>query len=328
WDREGHRDENSSCWIRVSQGWAGKNWGMVHLPRVGQEVVVAFLEGDPDQPIVVGRVYNGENMPPYDLPANKTQSGVKSRSTPGGSPDNFNEIRFEDKKGREQLYIHAERTLTTVVEGSESHSVGGSRSTAVGQDETLVVKKGNRTTTLEEGNDALTITKGNRDTDISQGNDTLFVAQGNIEIGAPAGAYHVTSKTVLIEGTEKITLSCGGSSITIEPGKISISSPQISSVASGIHDIKGALVKVNSRATQPPGRRPASHLRRRRLRHRRRRGPDCSHPRWPTLTCARPLMGPSRTGVDRFSPHRLRCSGNTCQESGWPTSPCAWGPWT
>jgi type VI secretion system secreted protein VgrG len=246
WDREGHRNENSSCWIRVSQGWAGKNWGMVHLPRVGQEVVVAFLEGDPDQPIVVGRVYNGENMPPYDLPANKTQSGVKSRSTPGGSPDNFNEIRFEDKKGKEQLYIHAERTLTTVVEGSESHSVGGSRSTAVGQDETLVVKKGNRTTTLEEGNDSLTITKGNRDTDISQGNDTLFVAQGNIEIGAPAGAYHVTSKTVLIEGTEKITLSCGGSSITIEPGKISVSSPQISSVASGVHDIKGALVKVNS----------------------------------------------------------------------------------
>jgi type VI secretion system secreted protein VgrG len=246
WDREGHRDENSSCWIRVSQGWAGKNWGMVHLPRVGQEVVVAFLEGDPDQPIVVGRVYNGENMPPYDLPAHKTQSGVKSRSTPGGSPDNFNEIRFEDKKGSEQLYIHAERTLTTVVEGSESHSVGGSRSTTVGQDETLVVKKGNRTTTLEEGNDSLTITKGNRDTDISQGNDTLFVAQGNIEIGAPAGAYHVTSKTVLIEGSEKITLSCGGSSITIEPGKISISSPQISSVASGVHDIKGALVKVNS----------------------------------------------------------------------------------
>src|SRR5262249_24155328 len=99
WDREGKWDENSACWVRVSQDWAGKNWGIVSIPRVGQEVVVSFLEGDPDQPLTTGRVYNAEQMPPYDLPANCTQSGIKSRTTKGGTPSNFNELRFEDKKG-------------------------------------------------------------------------------------------------------------------------------------------------------------------------------------------------------------------------------------
>ncbi|MGB5600568.1 MAG: type VI secretion system tip protein VgrG, partial [Thiothrix litoralis] len=109
WDRYGKSDENSSCWVRVSQVWAGKNWGAMHIPRIGQEVIVEFLEGDPDHPIITGRVYNGEQIPPYGLPANKTQSGIKSRSSQGGSGANFNEIRMEDKKGAEQLYIHAEK---------------------------------------------------------------------------------------------------------------------------------------------------------------------------------------------------------------------------
>ena len=98
WDRYGEVDENSSCWIRVSHPWAGKNWGAVAIPRIGQEVIVSFIEGDPDQPIITGRVYNDDNMPPYELPANATQSGVKTRSYKKGSPDNFNELRFEDKK--------------------------------------------------------------------------------------------------------------------------------------------------------------------------------------------------------------------------------------
>src|SRR6202022_3423282 len=98
---------NSSCWVRVATLWAGKQWGVIHIPRIGQEVVVDFLEGDPDQPIIVGSVYNAETMPPYALPANKTESGIKSRSSLGGSPANFNEIRFEDKKGSELVTIHA-----------------------------------------------------------------------------------------------------------------------------------------------------------------------------------------------------------------------------
>ncbi|HEU4927167.1 MAG TPA: type VI secretion system tip protein VgrG, partial [Vicinamibacterales bacterium] len=99
WDRRGKKDDKSSCWIRVSHPWAGKGWGAISTPRIGQEVIVDFLEGDPDQPIITGRVYNAEQMPPYDLPANKTQSGMKSRSSSGGGAANFNEIRMEDKMG-------------------------------------------------------------------------------------------------------------------------------------------------------------------------------------------------------------------------------------
>ena len=107
WDRDGRNDAGSSCWMRVAQGWAGKQWGMINIPRIGTEVIVHFLEGDPDQPIVAGCLYNPEAMPPYELPDNKTRSAIKTNSSPGG--DGFNEIRFEDEKGKEQIFIHAER---------------------------------------------------------------------------------------------------------------------------------------------------------------------------------------------------------------------------
>ncbi len=139
WDREGEHNENSSCWIRVSHPWAGKNWGMVALPRIGQEVIVDFLEGDPDAPIITGRVYNAEQMPPYELPANMTQTGIKSRSSKGGGAANFNEIRFEDRKGSEQVYIHAEKNQDIVVENDETHSVGHDRTKTIDHDETTQV---------------------------------------------------------------------------------------------------------------------------------------------------------------------------------------------
>ena len=227
WDRDGKNDEESSCWMRVATSWAGRNWGAIRIPRIGHEVIVDFLEGDVDQPIVVGSVYNADMMPPYDLPENKTQSGVKSRSSLGGGPANFNEIRFEDKKGKEEFYQHAERNLTTVVEANESRSVGGSRSTTIQKDETLVIKDGNRTETLEKGNDSLTLKKGNRSATLDEGSDTLTVTKGNITHSAPAGQYHVTSKTVLVEGADKIELKCGGSTITMEPGSIKIKTEKL-----------------------------------------------------------------------------------------------------
>ncbi|MCU7871634.1 MAG: type VI secretion system tip protein VgrG [Candidatus Thiodiazotropha sp. (ex Lucinoma annulata)] len=140
WDRYGSSDENSSCWIRVSQVWAGKNWGAMHIPRIGQEVIVDFLEGDPDRPIITGRVYNAVQMPPYDLPANMTQSGIKSRSTKGGNTKTFNEIRFEDKKGSEELYIHAEKNHKNITESSRTENVGYNRSLTVGHDKKEDVK--------------------------------------------------------------------------------------------------------------------------------------------------------------------------------------------
>ncbi len=139
WDRYGKMNEESSCWVRVSQNWAGKQWGAMFLPRIGQEVIVEFLEGDPDQPIITGRVYNAELMPPYDLPANQTQSGLKSRSSKGATPDNFNEIRFEDKKGSEQIHLHAEKDWTITVENDKSQSVGHDETLTVGNNRTKTV---------------------------------------------------------------------------------------------------------------------------------------------------------------------------------------------
>lgn len=155
WDRQGERDENSSCWVRVAQVWAGDNWGAIHIPRIGQEVIVSFLEGDPDQPIVTGRVYNGDNMPPYALPGNQTQSGIKSRSSKGGNVDNCNEIRFEDKMGEEELLIHAEKNQTIEVEADESHWVGHDRTKTVDNDETTHIKN-DRTETVDN-NEKITI---------------------------------------------------------------------------------------------------------------------------------------------------------------------------
>jgi len=140
WDRYGKKNENSSCWIRPSHPWAGKSWGMVAIPRIGQEVIVDFLEGDPDRPIVTGRVYNAEQMPPYALPANKTQSGMLSRSSKAGVAANANELRFEDKKGAEQVFLHAEKNQDIEVENDETHWVGHDRRKTIDHDETTLVK--------------------------------------------------------------------------------------------------------------------------------------------------------------------------------------------
>ncbi len=153
WDREGQHDERSSCWIRVSQVWAGPGWGALYLPRVGQEVVVGFLEGDPDQPLVTGAVYNGENAPPLALPSERTRSTIRSSSSPGGQGSN--ELRFEDAKDQEEIYLHAQRDLEMVVEndksqrvgrneklsveGDRAREVGGSQLLTVGRDETIRV---------------------------------------------------------------------------------------------------------------------------------------------------------------------------------------------
>jgi type VI secretion system secreted protein VgrG len=155
WDREGKKNEDSSCWLRVSELWAGKNWGIVFHPRIGQEVIVDFLEGDPDRPIVTGRVYNAQQMPPYDLPGNKTEAGIKTRSSKGGSPANYNEVRFEDKKGSELLTIHAEKDQTIEVEHDESHWVGHDRKKTIDHDETTHVKH-DRTETVDH-NETITI---------------------------------------------------------------------------------------------------------------------------------------------------------------------------
>jgi type VI secretion system secreted protein VgrG len=192
WDRLGQNDEESSCWIRVAQVWAGKQWGAMHIPRIGQEVIVEFLDGDPDRPIVTGRVYNNDNMPPYSLPDNKTQSGIKSRSSKGGSASNFNEIRFEDLKGKEELHIQAEKDMSTLVKNNESISVGGDRSISV---------TGNQSTTISgKGKSPIHST-------------TKVTGKYDLDV----------SDTIHIKAPTSITLECGGSKIEMLPGKITIS---------------------------------------------------------------------------------------------------------
>ena len=136
WDRQGKKDENSSCWIRVSQPWGGKNWGSVWIPRIGQEVIVHFLEGDPDRPLITGRVYNAEQMPPYTLPDHQTVSTFMSRSSKGGASANFNEIRFEDKQGNEQIFLNAERDMDQCVEVDSREFVGNNLHLNVGANQT------------------------------------------------------------------------------------------------------------------------------------------------------------------------------------------------
>jgi type VI secretion system secreted protein VgrG len=122
--------------MRISNDWSGQQWGQIQIPRIDQEVIVSFIEGDPDRPIITGRVYNADHMPPYELPANKTQSGIKSRSSPGGSPSNFNEIRMEDKKGSEELFIQAERNETINVKLNKSETVGHDETITITNDRT------------------------------------------------------------------------------------------------------------------------------------------------------------------------------------------------
>ena len=205
WDRHDQSNENSSCWIRVSQAWAGKNWGSMQIPRIGQEVIVSFLEGDPDRPIITGRVYNAEQTVPYDLPANATQSGMKSRSSKGGTPANFNEIRMEDKKGAEQLYIHAERNQDMVVEVDESHVVGHDRVKSIGHDETVLI--GNNRVRIVKQEDVLAVGKNKTDS---------------------------ISQSYIIEVGENLRLVCGKSVIELNAsGQINLCGVQISLHASG-----------------------------------------------------------------------------------------------
>ena len=205
WDRHDQSNENSSCWIRVSQAWAGKNWGSMQIPRIGQEVIVSFLEGDPDRPIITGRVYNAEQTVPYDLPANATQSGMKSRSSKGGTPANFNEIRMEDKKGAEQLYIHAERNQDIEVENDESHWVGHNRNKVVDFSEVATI-----------GEDRIRAVK--RD-------DILLVGSTKTDS---------ISRSYLIEVGENLRLVCGKSILELNAsGQINLTGVQFNFNAEG-----------------------------------------------------------------------------------------------
>jgi type VI secretion system secreted protein VgrG len=253
WDREGKKDGDSSCWVRVATAWAGKQWGMIHIPRIGQEVVVEFVDGDIDHPLVVGSVYNADQMPPYALPANKTQSGIKSRSSLKGSAANFNEFRFEDKKGSEEVYFHAEKDHNSVVENNETRKVGsaqspdGSRTTEIWKDEALTVKTGDQTTVVEKGNQSTTVKTGNQSEEVSMGNQSTTISMGNQSIATKMG--NQTTKLDLgaadTEAMQSITLKVGQSSIVIDQTGVTIKGMMISVEGQVQTSVKAPMTQVN-----------------------------------------------------------------------------------
>jgi type VI secretion system secreted protein VgrG len=205
WDRrtDEKNDGNMSCWIRVSQNWAGGKWGAMHIPRVGQEVIVSFLDGDPDRPIITGRVYHGQNQPPYDLPAEKTKSTIMSNSTKNGG-GNYNEIRFEDLKDSEEFFTHAAKDQKEVVENDMSTEVKNNQTIKVEQNRALTVSSGNETVTIKSGTRDVKVqsnenhaNSANFDHKVS-GSYTLKV-NGNITIDA-SGIVKISGSKVLING--------------------------------------------------------------------------------------------------------------------------------
>lgn len=204
WDRNGRKDEKSSCWVRVSRAWASKMWGQVAHPRIGDEVIVEFLEGDPDRPIVTGCVYNAQTMPPYELPANKTQAGIVTRSSPNGTAENFNEIRFEDKKGSEELFIQAEKDQNTNIKNDQSVTIGHDQTIEIGNDQSIHVAK-NRTLNVDE-NDSTTVGK-DRTIDVS-GNHTESVS-GDMSVTVSKNRTMSVTKnlTESVDGTMSLTVA-------------------------------------------------------------------------------------------------------------------------
>jgi len=237
WDRAGERDnpDHFSCWVRVSQAWAGDELGVVMHPRVGQEVIVDFLDGDPDRPIITGRVYNPDTKSPMPPVAEKTRSTWKSRTigdvgqdysgaedAPKSGDRGFNELRFEDKGGNEHIYIHGQRDLEANVRRDEKHKTGRDLSARVGRDRTAAIKR-NVTTTIEEGDETRTLTKGSRTTTIQQ-DDKLTVKAGNSATTVSLGDFsvEVSAGKVKIEAALEILLKVGPNTVKISPSGVEI----------------------------------------------------------------------------------------------------------
>jgi type VI secretion system secreted protein VgrG len=258
WDRLGQRDENSSCWIRVSHPWAGKGWGSVAIPRIGQEVIVDFLEGDPDRPIITGRVYNAEAMPPYGLPDQGMVSGVKSDTHKGSG---YNEISMNDTAGKEKITIHAQKDLSATVLNDES--------TTVGNNQTITVQKGDRKVTVQQGTNTETI-KGDSKHTVQAGSRTLTVTGGDFSATSTDKGIKLTGvgTGVEIKGSGKGTniSGSGGSGVKIggDPSVLAegtasakLSAPEVDvsggskiSISAPTVDIGNANVKIHGSAIE------------------------------------------------------------------------------
>jgi len=254
WDREGKRDENSSCWIRVAQLWAGPGWGAMYIPRIGQEVVVDFLEGDPDRPIIIGTVYHGSNMPPYPLPDEKTKSTIKSDSSLGG--DGFNEIRFEDKKGKEQIFIHAEKDQDIRVKNDLREWIGNETHLIVKKDQLEMVEGDYHQTFKGDHNKKVDGTISLKvGMDLQQKVGMKQALDAGQEIHLKAGM------NVVIESGTTLTLKVGGNFVNINPGGVFIQGTMVminsgGAAGSGAGSSPAAPKEPREADTAKPGEKP------------------------------------------------------------------------
>jgi len=262
WDREGTNDENSSCWIRVSQVSAGAGWGAIDVPRIGHEVIVDFLEGDPDRPIITGRVYHGINRPPFDLPAGGMVSGSKSNSTPGGG--GYNEMSMNDTKGKEGMTIHGQYDMNTTVEHDQTNTVNNKFTETIKSDATIKITEGNYSHNIVAGKADYHVQSALTEKyDATQ--DTTV--KGNLTVKSTTGAIAVSADAahVQIDAATKITLHTGASTIEMDAGgnikidavnitingstSVATKGTMVNSEASAQHQTKGAIVISEGSAT-------------------------------------------------------------------------------
>jgi type VI secretion system secreted protein VgrG len=263
WDRQGKGDENNSGWIRVAQPWAGKQWGTLFMPRVGDEVLVEFLHGEISEPVVIGSLYNGEDRPPIPLPAGRTITTIKSASSKGGGGSN--ELRFEDKKGSEEIYFHGQKDWKTEIEHDQFETIGNNQTLEVGSNRTETVGKAQTLTigadyqvgvgaTMNErvGSDRQVNVGGTlseavaKDLRLTIGSDGRLTIGRNFSLAAGNGINIEAQRAVTVSAADELTLKCGQAAIVLKKnGDISITGREISIKGSGDIILKGQKILQN-----------------------------------------------------------------------------------
>ncbi|MBJ7278916.1 type VI secretion system tip protein VgrG, partial [Marinobacter salarius] len=219
WDRYSKNDEHSSAWLRVSQGWAGGQYGFMALPRIGNEVIVSFLDGDPDQPIITGSTYHATNTPPYALPEHKTRTTLKTQTHKG---EGSNELRFEDEADKEQIYVHAQKDLDLLTENNRTEVIKNDSHLTVDRHRKAHIK----------GNDHATVDGEKRE---SIGGDSSLTVNGshhskqgkNQLIEAGSEIHHKAGMKIVIEAGAEVTLKAGGSFVKVDPSGVTVSGPMV-----------------------------------------------------------------------------------------------------
>jgi type VI secretion system secreted protein VgrG len=275
WDHRNDATADNTIWLRVMQPWSGAGWGVQHIPRVGTEVAVAFVDGDLDCPIVIGCYYNAEQKHPLTLPGDKTKSGFRTRSSPKGGTANFSEFWIDDKKGSELVFLHAEKDHTVEVENDQSITVDHDRTRLVKNDETITIKNNqtitvtqNRKTEISQGNESLTVKTGNMTTEVGKGNQSNTVKMGDLTNEVSLGNMSNTVKVgnlstdvklgnitvkadlgkISMEAMQSIELKVGGSSVKIDQMGVTIKGMMVKIEGQIMTDVKGVMTTVTGSA--------------------------------------------------------------------------------